>query len=306
MIATSAPLLVFALILDAIFGEPKWLWSRAPHPAVLMGRLIDACEKAFNSGDDRRLKGTVVIGLLAALMIALGWVISLLPLGWLWSTLLAAILIAQKSLSQHVLAVADALRASTEDGRASVAMIVGRDTGEMDGPDIARAAIESAAENLSDGVIAPAFWFLIAGLPGILAYKMINTADSMIGHRTERYADFGWAAAKLDDLVNWPAARLTAVLIALAHWRSRAWVTAQSFAPFHRSPNAGWPEGAMAGVLEVALAGPRRYGGALTDDPFVNPEGTRHIGPIQIEAAIEVLWKTWALLLAVALILWIL
>ena len=306
MILTMAPLLVAALLLDAMFGEPKWLWSRFPHPAILMGKLIDAYDKGFNSGENRRVKGAFVLALLVGLMILLGWIIAILPLGWLWSILVAAILMAQKSLSEHVLAVADALRQSTEDGRASVAMIVGRDTAEMDPADISRAAIESAAENLSDGVIAPAFWFLVAGLPGLLAYKMTNTADSMIGHRTPEHEEFGWAAAKLDDLVNWPAARLTAALIALTHWGRGAWASARKSAPAHRSPNAGWPEGAMAGVLDVALAGPRRYNGQLTDDPFVNAPGLRDIGPIQVEAAAEVLWRAWAGMLLLTLILWIL
>ncbi len=306
MILATAPVLFAAMILDALLGEPKWLWSRLPHPAVLMGKAIAAYDKGFNTGDNRRVMGIVVIGLLTGMMIALGWIITLLPLGWLWSILIAAVLLAQKSLSQHVLAVADALRYSTEDGRGAVAMIVGRDTADMTPPDIARAAIESAAENLSDGVIAPAFWFLVAGLPGLLAYKMVNTADSMIGHRTPEYEDFGWAAAKLDDVLNWIPARLTAVLIALTHRGTGAWRLARRAAPHHRSPNAGWPEGAMAGVLDVALAGPRRYDGQMTDDPFVNPDGLREIGPAQIEAAVEVLWRAWAGMLVILAILWIL
>jgi len=203
MILTFAPLLLVALILDAVFGEPKAIWSRIPHPAVLMGRAVGLMDRIFNEGDGRQAKGALAIGILSLGAVALGLAISALPLGWLWSILLAAILLAQKSLCQHVLAVGDALGVSVGDGRIAVARIVGRDTAEMQGPDIARAAIESAAENLSDGVVAPAFWFLIAGLPGILVYKIVNTADSMIGYRTERYREFGRTAARLDDVLNW-------------------------------------------------------------------------------------------------------
>ena len=229
-----------------------------------MGRAVGLLDKVLNEGDRRREKGVLAVGILGLSAVALGLLISALPLGWLWSILIAAMLLAQKSLSQHVHAVSDALRSSTEDGRAAVGMIVGRETAEMEPPDIARAAIESAAENMSDGVIAPAFWFLIAGLPGILFYKIVNTADSMIGHRNERYGAFGWAAARLDDLLNWAPARLTAALIAITHPRRNAWATAMREAKHHRSPNAGWPEAAIAATLDTALAGPRRYDGVLT------------------------------------------
>ncbi|MEM7723373.1 MAG: adenosylcobinamide-phosphate synthase CbiB [Pseudomonadota bacterium] len=303
MILTFAPLLLAALILDAIFGEPKAIWSRIPHPAVLMGLAVDLMDRTFNEGDARRNKGVLAVGILGAGAIALGVAIVSLPLGWLWTILGGAILLAQKSLSEHVRAVADALRVSTEEGRASVAMIVGRDTQEMEPHDIARAAIESAAENMSDGVTAPAFWFLIAGLPGILSYKIINTADSMIGHRNERYEDFGWAAAKLDDLLNWVPARITAALIALTHPNRDAWATAMREAGKHRSPNAGWPEAALAATLKVALSGPRRYDGKLTDDPFVFEQGNRSPGPDDIDAAMDAMGRVWASILAVVVLL---
>jgi adenosylcobinamide-phosphate synthase len=299
MILATAPLLLVALILDAILGEPKAIWTRLPHPAVVMGRAVGAMDRIFNEGDGRKQKGMLAIGILVLAALALGWIIASLPLGWLWSILGAAMLLAQKSLSQHVLAVADALRLSTGDGRAAVAMIVGRDTDALDPPQIARAAIESAAENMSDGVVAPAFWFLIGGLPGILVYKIVNTADSMIGHRTARYHDFGWAAARLDDVLNWAPARITAGLIALTHRGSNAWAVARADAGKHRSPNAGWPEAAIAATLDVALSGPRRYDGVLTDDPFVHDTGDRTPGPIEIEAAMETLWRVWACLLLV-------
>ncbi len=299
----SAVLLIPAMILDAAMGEPRWLWSRLPHPAVLMGRAIDAAERRFNTGAARRAKGAAVMACLGLAAIALGWVIHLIPDAGLVEIIAAAILLAQRSLADHVSAVAAALRLSLGDGRLMVARIVGRDTSAMEGPDVARAAIESAAENLSDGVVAPAFWFLIAGLPGLLLYKVTNTADSMIGHRTPRFEEFGWAAARFDDMLNWVPARLTAALIALTHGRFDAAAPVMRDAPLHRSPNAGWPEAAMAVVLNAALSGPRSYGGRRRDFPFVWPEGRRDIGPVEIEAAVGALWRAWAGLLAAAVIL---
>jgi adenosylcobinamide-phosphate synthase len=302
VILFHAPLLLAALILDAIFGEPRAIWSRVPHPAVLMGRLVDWADDRFNIGEHPKATGVAVILGLSVLAIGIGVILALIPLGWLWQILVAAILLAQRSLSDHVLAVADALRGSTEQGRQMVAMIVGRDTAAMDAADISRAAIESAAENMSDGVVAPAFWFLIAGLPGLIFYKMINTADSMIGHRTPRHEEFGWAAARLDDLLNWLPARLTAVLIASTHRGTRAWAVIRADARKHRSPNAGWPEAAIAPVLDVALSGPRSYEGEMRDFAWVNPTGDRTPGPETIDAACEVLWRAWGAALAVAVV----
>ena len=284
-------MLVAALLLDAAMGEPKWLWSRVPHPAVLMGRAIGWCDARFNDGT--RARGVLVMTGLVTGAGLLGIAIAALPLGWLWSVLIAAMLLAQRSLVTHVRAVADGLRYGTGEGRRAVAMIVGRDSSGLDAPGVARAAIESAAENFSDGVIAPAFWFLIGGLPGILIYKLVNTADSMIGYRTPRHEAFGWAAARLDDVLNWVPARLTAGLIALAFWSGRAVDVTHQDARLHRSPNAGWPEAAMAGVLDVALAGPRSYHGESREFPWVNAGGDRDIGVAEIEVAIAVLWRVW-------------
>jgi adenosylcobinamide-phosphate synthase len=190
-----------------------------------------------------------------------------------------------------------------EAGRQAVSAIVGRDPERLDRPAIARAAIESGAENFSDGVAAPALWFALLGLPGLIAYKAINTADSMIGHRTPRHEAFGWGAARLDDLVNLPASRLSAVLIALAAPLAggrpgTAIVTAFADARHHRSPNAGWPEAAMAGALGIALAGERWYGGARVAEPFLNAEGRKDAEPADIARSVRVLWGAWALLLA--------
>lgn len=293
--------LAAALILDALMGEPRWLWSRLPHPVVLMGRLIGWMDTRFNAGPKRKQKGALCMGALVLAAGLTGWAIAMLHLGWLWETILAAILIAQRSLCDHVKAVADGLRTSVPEGRAAVAMIVGRDTTEMDEPAIARAAIESAGENFSDGVIAPAFWFAVLGLPGITIYKLVNTADSMIGHMTEQYRDFGWAAAKLDDVLNWAPARLSALLLALAHGSRAAWITARVEAPAHRSPNAGWPEAALAHVLDVALSGPRSYGGQVEPHPFVHKTGRHDIGARDIDAATDALWRAWVMFLTIVL-----
>ncbi len=282
-----------AMLLDALLGEPKWLWSRFPHPAVLMGRLVGTCDARFNEGRAKRIKGAAVMAALVICAALLGWIIDAIPDFGILPILIGAILIAQKSLCEHVSAVADALRVSTEQGRASVAMIVGRDTTDMTPSDVSRSAIESAAENLSDGVIAPVFWFLIAGLPGLLVYKITNTADSMIGYRTPRHEKFGWAAARLDDVLNWVPARITALLIALCHNTLSSLDIIRRDAPLHRSPNAGYPETAMAVAIDVSLAGPRSYDGKKQDFPFVHPEGAATLTPAHIDAAVRALWRTW-------------
>ncbi|MDM7931255.1 adenosylcobinamide-phosphate synthase CbiB [Tabrizicola sp.] len=294
-------ILALAMILDALLGEPRFLWDRVPHPAVLMGRLVGLCDRRFNRGQSLKARGVLVTLALLAVGLAVGWVIQILPDHGVVEVGMLAILLAQKSLVEHVRAVATGLRRSLADGRAAVAMIVGRDTGQMTGPDVARAAIESAAENLSDGVVAPVFWYLVLGLPGIVAYKLINTADSMIGHMTPRYREFGWASARLDDVLNLIPARLTALLIALTHgWVDPAPILRD--APKHRSPNAGWPESALAPVLNVALSGPRSYDGIRKDYPWVWPEGRRDPGPDDIDAAANALWRVWVALLAVAVL----
>ena len=297
---TTAAVLTLALLLDAVLGEPRWLWDRLPHPAVLMGRAVGWCDRRLNSGRTRRLRGALALAGLALLACGLGLVLQ--ELGWLVEVIVAAMLLAQKSLAAHVAAVGDALRLSVGDGRLAVAQIVGRDTAAMDEPAVTRAAIESAAENFSDGVIAPAFWFLVAGLPGLLLYKITNTADSMIGYRTPRHEAFGWAAARFDDLLNIIPARLTAVMIAGLHGRMSDWPAITTEARRHRSPNAGWPEAAAARVLDVALSGPRSYEGEMRDFPFVNAFGRKQIGPDDIDASVALLWRVWgAGLLCVAL-----
>lgn len=298
---STAGILVGALLLDAIFGEPRWLWQRVPHPAVVMGKVIGRADQDYNEGINRKAKGViVVIGLVLAAWL-LGSLISLF--GWVPQMLLAAILLAQRSLVQHVQAVGDALRLSLGDGRVMVSRIVSRDTKNMDTSAVARSAIESGAENLSDGVIAPAFWFLIGGLPGLLIYKIVNTADSMIGYKTERYKDFGWAAARLDDVLNWVPARLTALLIAVTHSGLAQWRAIRADAGLHRSPNAGWPEAAMSRALEISVAGPRSYDGVMQEFPYVNPKGRKTLTADDVDACCGALWLTWAAGMAIVVML---
>ena len=286
-------MLLIALIVDAAIGEPRLLWDRIPHPAVLMGRSVDILDSFLNKGGGRLAKGIFALALLVVIAFVLGVLIQAIPDGGVLETVVAAILLAHRSLISHVNDVRIALANSVEDGRIAVSLIVGRDTSNLDESGIARAAIESAAENFSDGVIAPAFWFLLFGLPGLLVYKIVNTADSMIGHLNDRYTLFGWAAAKLDDIMNWVPARMTAGLIALVGRRRGIWDLVREDAQFHRSPNAGWPEAAMAGSLNIALAGPRSYDGVVTHDAFMNGSGRRTLTSADIKSATKLLWRAW-------------
>ena len=283
-------LLMAALVLDRIVGDPDWLWRRLPHPVVLFGALIGWCDRSFNrkslGTDTLRISGVVtIVGLLTASLaagFALHWMFSAIgPLGLVLEIILVAVFLAQKSLADHVARVAIGLRTGgLKGGRAAVAMIVGRDPQRLDEPAVCRAAIESLAENFSDGVVAPAFWYALLGLPGLLAYKMLNTADSMIGHKSPKYLNFGWAAARLDDFANLPAARLSVLLIAagalFTNGRPAAWNAVDTGLRdhgLHRSPNSGWPEAAMAGALDIRLAGPRIYSGDVVNEPMINGAG---------------------------------
>ena len=290
--------LVLAMLLDAAFGEPKWLWDRVPHPAVLMGRAVGWLDQRLN--DRTRRAGVIAVAVLVIGALMLGLILWAIPGIWV-EVIVGAMLLAQRSLVQHVQAVGDALQLSVSDARHAVAMIVGRDVRDMDGPAVARGAIESGAENLSDGVIAPVFWFAIAGLPGLLIYKVVNTADSMIGYRTEKYEAFGWAAAKLDDVLNWIPARITALLIWCVAPKKVPLANVRRDAALHRSPNAGWPEAAMAPALDVSLSGPRSYEGTMQDFAWVHAKGRKDAGPADIDAAVGILWKTWGLALALAI-----
>ena len=280
-----------AMLLDGLLGEPKWLWSRIPHPAVLMGKAVGALDRRMNTGPNRKHKGIRALIILVIGAWIIGWLITLLP-GVSADVILSAILIAQRSLVDHVQAVANGLNRSLADGRAVVAMIVSRDTSAMDDSAVARSAIESGAENLSDGVIAPVLFLAFFGLPGLMVYKVVNTADSMIGYMTPKYRAFGWAAARLDDVLNWVPARLTALLICLSDRRASLRDVRRD-ARKHRSPNAGWPEAAMAFKHNIALSGPRSYAGEMYDFPYVNPRGKKALKPTDISASITTLWLVW-------------
>ena len=285
--------LVIAMLLDAVFGEPRMLWDRLPHPAVLMGRLVAFLDRTLNTGQDRKSKGVLALSVLCFTAAVIGSVLS--QFGWVIEIIVAAILLAQKSLVDHVRAVAKGLRTSIEEGRFAVSMIVSRDTKDMNEAQVARSAIESAAENFSDGVIAPAFWFLIGGLPAMLVYKFVNTADSMIGYKTEKYLEFGWASARFDDLLNWIPARLSMLLIVVFAKQPVNFRAIVSEAKRHKSPNAGWPEAAMARAINVALAGPRSYDGQLQQLHWVNETGRQTITADNVDAAVRILWRAWNL-----------
>ncbi|MGB5865534.1 MAG: adenosylcobinamide-phosphate synthase CbiB [Sulfitobacter sp.] len=298
----SVPAILFlALLLDAAFGEPKWLWDRVPHPAVLMGRAISTLEERLNGGRAALLAGLFALAILMGGAYLIGWGLS--QLGGIVEVVLTAILLAQRSLVDHVKAVADGLRVSLGDGRRAVAMIVSRDTKNMDSAAVARSAIESGAENLSDGIVAPAFWFLVGGLPALLVYKVVNTADSMIGYRTPRYEKFGKAAAMMDDAMNLIPARLTCLFIALPAGLIQQWRAIGQDARRHRSPNAGWPEAAMARAIGVALAGPRAYEGVMQDFDWVGEAGTHHPGTNAIDDSVRQLWLVWRILLGACIVL---
>jgi adenosylcobinamide-phosphate synthase len=308
----AAPLTVLALLVELIVGYPQSLARAIGHPVTWMGRLIDWLDKRYNreAADpaERRRSGTIAllvllltVGLVA---FAIEGILLLLPLGWLAVALVGSTLFAQRSLYTHVADVAEALEEGGVDaGRMAVAQIVGRDTAGLDEAGVARAAIESLAENFSDGVVAPAFWMIIGGLPGAVLYKAINTADSMIGHRTERHQDFGRTAAQLDDLVNLPASRLSALVISGAAAFTRgasarsAWLTAWRDGSRHVSPNAGYPEAAMAGALGLSLGGPRSYGDKTMDGARLG-DGRRSATAADIRAALALYIRADALLIA--------
>jgi adenosylcobinamide-phosphate synthase len=297
-------LLTLALIADGVVGEPKKLWDRVPHPVVLMGRAVGLLDRTLNRGEDRRRKGIAAAAILVVGSFVVGGLIGALPGGPLFELVGAMVLLAQKSLVDHVRAVAAGLREGIGPARAALRHIVGRDPDTLDEPGVARAAIESAAENFSDGVVAPAFWFFLLGLPGMIAYKAVNTADSMIGHRNEKYAEFGWAAARLDDLLNLAPARLSAVLIALVSRRRRlALRTALRDARTHASPNAGWPEAAMAAALDVALGGPRVYPDRTVEAPLIHAPGRLDATADDVDASVKLLWNAWIALIVLVMAL---
>jgi len=305
MEALLAPL---ALLVERLAGYPQPLFRAIGHPVTWMGALIDRLDRRLNRGAGRRARGVLALVLLLAatalVTVPLAWLCRLIPFGWVLEAGLASSLLAQSSLRRAVADVVAGLRRSLPDGRSAVSHIVGRDPEALDRAGVARAAIESLAESSSDGIVAPLFWLVVAGLPGIALYKAVNTADSMIGHKTERYLAFGWASARFDDLLNLVPARLTALLVAMAALFVRggrpavSWSTALRDAPRHDSPNAGWPEAAFAGALGFRLGGPRSYGGEIVDLPAFG-DGRADLGPDDIEHALRLYRRMLDLVLAI-------
>lgn len=313
----GAPLTLLALLIELAVGYPQSLARALGHPVTWMGRLIDWLEAKLNrpetSPQARRRAGaiamlvlTAAVGIVAFLV---EWTLFHLPFGLIFAALAASTLLAQRSLFEHVAGVADALdEGGVEAGRAAVAKIVGRDTAELDEAGVARAAIESLAESFSDGVVAPSFFMVLAGLTGAALYKAVNTADSMIGHLNPRYRDFGRSAAKLDDVLNLPASRLSVLLIAGAAAMGKgtsvadAWRAAWRDGPKHASPNAGYPEAAMAGALGLKLGGPRAYEGAAVDGAFMG-DGRREATSADIRAALVLYSRADGLLIALVFVL---
>ncbi|MEL0021808.1 MAG: adenosylcobinamide-phosphate synthase CbiB [Rickettsiales bacterium] len=309
----TAPVLLLALIIDAVVGDPAWIYRRVPHPVVLMGSVIGWLDRAWNrethAPATRRCLGIsailVTLALAAIAGLAMGVVLDAMPQAEVFEAVLASTMLAQNSLYRHVADVERGFGAGgLESAHEAVRLIVGRDPASLDAQGTCRAAIESLAENFSDGVVAPAFWFLLFGLPGLLAYKALNTADSMIGHRNDRYRMFGWATARLDDLANLVPARLSALLLALgaglgSGGSPRAAVTAAfRDARHHRSVNAGWPEAAMAGGLGLKLAGPRSYQGELVEDAWMG-DGREAAEPHNIRRALGLYLRACAILMAI-------
>lgn len=311
-----------ALLFEAAFGYPSFLLARIGHPVMWIGRLIGALDRHVNrdaaAPRERRLAGVGALVVIVAASGGAGLLVQglamKLPFGLVLAALAGSSLLAQRSLYQFVGAVADGLETSLEDGRRAVSHIVGRDPDKLDEAGVARAAIESLAENYSDGVVAPALWMAIGGLPGAAIYKGVNTADSMIGHRDARHLHFGWASARFDDLINLPASRLSGVLIVAgalfvpgASPRG-AWTAMRRDASRHRSPNAGWPEAAMAGALGIAIAGPRHYGGTLSVDGLMGAGGRYDCTPNDIRRALRLYRAADAVMVALvaglALVAW--
>lgn len=315
----SAVLAFAATLLERFIGYPRPVLNAVGHPVMWMGKLIEILEQNANnptiSAARRRRNGFVMLAILLAttafISLLIVWTLRDIPFGWAVEIFLASTLIAQKELGMAVKSVADGLRESLTQGRHAVSHIVGRDPEQLDEDGVARAAVESLAENTSDGIIAPIFYLLLFGLPGVALYKAINTADSMVGHKNERFADFGFASAKLDDLANFVPARLSALIFAItARFTSdmdhnAAWRSARRDAKNHRSPNAGWPEAAMAGAIGVKLGGARDYDGETVELATMG-EGKDVIEPEDIDRALKLysnsLWATLAALFVLALI----
>ena len=313
--------LLLALLIDRSIGDPDWIWRKVPHPVAAFGAGIKWFETRFNrksmSSRHRKWFGIIAILVLLLVTFIIGLFIHrfLLQLGFtgiIIEALVASIFIAQKSLVDHVGKVEQAFKqGSLVEARSAVSLIVGRETKKLSESAVCRAAIESLAENSSDGIVAPVFWYLILGLPGLFCYKLVNTADSMVGYKNERFKDFGWASARLDDVVNFIPARLTAFIVILTsglfiNWKAaaKALEVVKKDARHHHSPNAGFPECAFAGALDVKLLGQRIYSGKAVDEPFQNDSG-KMADPDDIYRAIRLFKRSMDVLFLIILVLFL-
>ena len=294
--------LILATIVDAVAGDPRWLYSRIPHPIVVIGHQIELLDRFFNrtlySPVTRKLLGVISILIIVSSAWLIGWLIAWscnqVSFGVVLQALIVSIFLAQNSLYQHVASVAKACKADDLiDARSQISHIVGRDPNSLDQRAIGRAAIESLSENFSDGVVAPIFWYVVGGLPTLIAYKALNTSDSMVGYLTDKYGDFGWCAARFDDAANFIPARLSAFIITIAAFiipsatGKSAFTAAIRDAKKHRSKNAGWPEAAMAGALGIKIAGPRNYDGILVEDAWMG-DGIANVDASHIFMALRI------------------
>lgn len=315
MMAQSAFLLAaIAVAIEYFVGYPKPLFVTISHPVVWIGKLITLLDETLNNPDldpeKNKLLGAAAVIILSLAAIIPAWfmakILAALPFGWVFDILIATVFIAQKSLRDHVSDVSKALTVSVPSARNAVAKIVGRDPSTLDESGVSRAALESLSENTADGIVAPVLWYALFGLPGLVFYKAINTADSMIGHKSARYLHFGWAAARLDDLINLPASRLTGALFALATLSSNrtnnAFKTMWRDAGKHNSPNAGWPESAMAGALGLRFGGPRQYQGEVVELPWMG-NGRENLNRADIVAGLKLFDRAMAIQFALLLIL---
>ena len=306
-----------ALLIDFATGDPPGLYRRIPHPVVVLGKLVAAAERILYASSPRRRAlsgGVATVAVVVSVAVAAAWSIDRWLVqpevhGWVLEAVIASTLLAFRGLRDHAGAVARGLEHSLAAGREAVSHIVGRDPAGLDEAGVARGAVESVAENFSDGVVAPLFWYALAGLPGLFAYKAVNTLDSMIGHRTERYRHFGAAAARLDDLANWVPARLAGLYFVAAACLlpgangTRAWRVMIRDARKHRSPNAGWQEAAVAGALDFALAGPRRYPHETVDDAWMG-DGRARLGANDIRRCLHLYTAAGTLAALTLALLW--
>ena len=302
-------LLALAILLDWLVGDPKRIYSQIFHPVQFMGEVLSWFEGHFNnlhvSFRMQRIRGASTLALYLMLWGLVGAALTIIfdvfsIFGLLLELVVVAILLGGRSLYLHIEDVCEALKFKTiAEARIAVGKIVGRDTSALDEHGVARAAIETGAENLSDGFIAPAFYYLLFGLPGIFIYKAVNTADSMIGYKTQRFIGFGWAAARLDDILNYIPARVTGFLIVFNSFLTSSngptsFETMVKDAGKHSSPNAGWPEAAMAGSLQLALAGPRVYSDMMKQDPWINARG-------RLDAGVDDIWQSMQIIRSIVL-----